>query len=103
MILGLFKQNSGKLFLCSFLSDDTGEIYYSTEKYILRKYINSEIILKHVYIESEDFLVTRKSRSNTKVYIKSDFSEMLKCGDNYYSDFPKSMKGNDFEKFFRAD
>lgn len=99
-ILGLFKQKSGNLCLSSYLKDGSGEIYYSTDKETLKKYFNSEISLKQVYIESEDFLVSRKFRKETETFIKEDLTDLLQCGDNLFSEISNSMRNDKLAREF---
>jgi hypothetical protein len=93
-ILGLFKQKSGNLFLSSYLKDGSGEIYYSTDKETLKKYFNSVIKLKQVYLDSNDFVVTRKFRNETTSFIKQDLADMIQCGDNLFSEISNSMRND---------
>ena len=91
-ILGLYEHKSGNLFLSSYLKDGSGEIYYSTDKETLKKYFNSEMTIKQVYLESEDFLVSRKFRRETETFLKEDLTELLQCGDNLFSEITNSMR-----------
>ena len=93
-ILGLFKKKSGNLFLSSYLKDGSGEIFYSTDKETLKKYFNSFIKLKEVYLKSNDFIVTRKFRNETTSFIKLDFVNMIQCGDSLFSENPKTMRND---------
>jgi hypothetical protein len=99
-ILGLFIQKSGNLFLSSYLKDGSGEIYYSTNKEILKKYFNSEMKLKQVYLNSNDLIVTRKFRNETTYYIKQDFACMIQCGDNLFSEISNSMRNDKLAREF---
>lgn len=58
-ILGLY-QIGEEYILGSFLSDNSGVVYYSTNLETLKKYLTSKINLKQVYFNSEDFIVTKK-------------------------------------------
>ena len=100
MLLGLYKNNSENLFLSSYLKDGSGEIYYSTNKETLKKYFNSEITLKQVYLESEDFLVSRKFRKETETFIKEDLTDLLQCGDNLFSEISNSMRNDKLAREF---
>jgi len=98
MILGLFNNKSGEPFLCSYLKDGSGEIYYSSKKEILKKYFNSEINLHQVYLESDDFIITRKFRKEITTFLKQDLVEMIKFGDKYYLEISESMRNDSIAK-----
>lgn len=72
MFLGLFRNNSGNLYLGSHLKDGSGDLYYSVNLDVFKKYLNAEINLRRVYIESDDFKVTRKFRNEHTLFIKDD-------------------------------
>lgn len=90
-ILGLYQFNN-QLFLGSFLSDKTGMVYYSTTREILNHYLDSEITLGQVYLDSEDFIVYRKFRNDTVAYLKQDLVDKIQCGDKYYNELPDGLK-----------
>lgn len=90
-ILGLY-QIDNELFLGSFLTDKTGMVYYSTNKEILNHYVNGEITLSQVYLDSEDFIVSRKFRNDTVAYLKQDLADKIQCGDKYYNELSDGMK-----------
>lgn len=99
-ILGLFKQQTGDLFLSSYLKDGSGEIYYSTDKETLKKYFNSDISLKQVYLDSNDIIVKRKFRSEAKSFIKQDLADMIQCGDNFFSEITNSLRNDKLAREF---
>ena len=99
-ILGLYEQKTGNLFLSSYLKDGSGEIYYSTDKETLKKYFNSEMTLKQVYLESSDSLVTRKFRKETETFIKQELTDLIQCGDNLFSEISKSMRNDKLAREF---
>ena len=99
-ILGLYEQESGNLFLSSYLKGGTGEVYYSTDKETLKKYFNSEMKLKQVYLESSDSLVTRKFRKETETFIKEDLTDLIQCGDNLFSEISNSMRNDKLAREF---
>ncbi len=90
-ILGLYKKNN-QLFLASYLTDKTGMVYYSTSKEALNQYLNNKITLGQVYLESEDFIVSRNFRSDTVTYLKQDLSDKIQCGDKYYNELSDGLK-----------
>ena len=92
-ILGLY-QISNEYILGSFLSDKSGMVYYSTNLETLKKYLKSEINLKQVYVDSEDFIVTKKHRHEKVYYLKQDLTELIQCGDNLYFELSESMKNH---------
>jgi hypothetical protein len=93
-ILGLYKQKNGNLFLSSYLKDGSGDVFYSTDKEILKKYFNAEMTLKQVYLESDDFLVSRKFRSETATFLKDDFNDRIQCGDSLFSELSRDMRND---------
>lgn len=99
-ILGLYQHKSGNLFLSSYLKDRSGEIYYSTDKETLKKYFNSEMKLKQVYLESSDFLVTRKLGKETETFIKEDLTDLILCGDSLFSEISKDMRNDKLAREF---
>jgi hypothetical protein len=90
-ILGLY-QIDNELFLGSFLTDKTGMVYYSTNKKALNRYLNNEITLGQVYLESEDFIVSRNFRNDTVTYLKQDLAEKIQCSDKYYNELSNELK-----------
>ena len=98
MILGLFKNNSGDMFLSSHLSDGSGDVYYTTKKDVLIKYFNSEINLREVYISSDDFFVSKKLREETKQNLKNDLVEFIQMGDKFYEEISDGMKDKNIVK-----
>ncbi|MDP3667805.1 MAG: hypothetical protein Q8R50_14070 [Sediminibacterium sp.] len=92
-VLGLY-QIANEYVLSSFLSDKSGVVYYSTNLETLKKYLTSEINLKLVYIDSEDFIVTKKYRHEKVSYIKQDLADLIQCGDKLYSEISESMKND---------
>ena len=99
-ILRLYAQESGNLFLSSYLKDGSGEIYYSTDKETLKKYFNSEMTLKQVYLESSDSLVTRKFRKETETFIKEDLTDLILCGDSLFSEISSDMRNDKLAREF---
>lgn len=95
-ILGLYQLNN-QLFLGSFLSDKTGIVYYSTTKELLNQYFNSEITLKQVYLDSEDFIVSRKFRNDTMTYLKQDLADKIQCGDKFYYELLDGLKNQNIQ------
>ncbi len=93
-ILGLFEHKTGILFLSSYLKDGSGEVYYSTNKETLKKYFNSEMTLKQVYLESDDFLASRKFRGETASFIKEDLTDLIQCGDSLFSELSSDMRND---------
>jgi hypothetical protein len=90
-ILGLY-QIDNEYILGSFLSPKSGMVYYSTNLETLNKYLTSEIKLKQVYLDSEDFIVTKKHRYEKISFIKQDLADFIQCGDKLYSEISESMK-----------
>lgn len=90
-ILGLYQMDN-QLFLGSFLTDKTGMVYYSTNNKILKQYFNNEITLGQVYLDSKDFIVSRKFRNDTVTYLKQDLADQIQCGDKYYNELSAGMK-----------
>jgi hypothetical protein len=95
-ILGLY-QIGNEYILGSFLSDKSGVVYYSTNLETLKKYLTSEINLKQVYLDSEDFIVTKKNRRETISYLKKDLADLIQCGDKLYSEISESLKNDKIE------
>jgi hypothetical protein len=93
-ILGLYKNKTGELFLSSYLKDGSGEIYYSSNDKTVLKYLNSEITLKQVYLESEDFIVSRQYKKETVLFVKQDLLELIQFGDKLFSEIPNSMRND---------
>jgi phage anti-repressor protein len=98
-ILGLYKIDD-QILLGSFLKDHSGMVYYLTSIEILKKYFNSEIILEQVYLESEDFIVTRQYRKETVSFIKEDLVTNIQCGDKLFSQISNSMRNDKLAKEF---
>lgn len=98
MILGLFKSNSEDVYLCSHLSDGSGNIYYSIKKEFLIKYFNSEITLSEVYLNSDDFIVKKKMRNVTTQYLKQDLVELIQLGNKFYEEISDGMKDENIIK-----
>ena len=93
-ILGLYKIENDYL-LGSFLKDHSGMVYYLTSLTALKKYLNSEIILKQVYLESEDFIVSRQYKKETVLFVKQDLVELIQFGDKLFSQIESSMRNDD--------
>ena len=98
-ILGLYQKNK-EYILCSFLSDRSGVVYFSTNLEILTKYFKSEINLRQVYLEADDYIVTRKTKQEIFSHIKSDFSDIIECGDKLYCEISESMKNDKIKNQF---
>jgi len=90
-ILGLYQLHK-QLFLGSFLSDKTGMVYYLTTRESLNQYLNGEKTLGQVYLDSEDFIVSRKFRDETVAYLKQDLADLIQCGDKYYYELSDGLK-----------
>jgi hypothetical protein len=86
-----------QLYLGLLLSGYPGMIYFSTDRKNLKKYVNSEINLQQVYLNSDDFFITRKLNHKTALFLKNDFLDLLLCGNKLYSDIEKSMKNYQME------
>jgi hypothetical protein len=84
-------------YLASYLTDNSGTLYYSTNKIDLTDYINSKIRLIDLYNKSEDFIVQRKFRSEVHSFIKKDMAELIKFSDNFYNEIPDSMRNDKLE------
>jgi hypothetical protein len=102
MFLGLFQNESDIFYLGSHLIDGSGDLYYSTNLETLKKYLKSEIKLRHVYMESEDFIVTRKFRNEQTSFIKDDMVELITLVNQFYSEFSSSMKNSQIEKEYNV-
>lgn len=98
MILGLFKNDSGDMFLSSHLTDGSGDVYYTSKKDVLIKYLKSEINLREVYISSDDFFVLKKLREETKQYLKNDLVEFIQMVDKFYNTITVGMKNENIAK-----
>jgi hypothetical protein len=102
-ILGLYKQPSGNFFLSSYLKDNSGEVFYATNQDLLKQYFTSKITLKQVYLNSDDFFVTRKFRNETASFIKEDLAELIQCGDQLFNEISSSMRNNELANDFFVD
>ncbi len=90
-ILGLYQLHK-QLFLSSFLSDKIGMVYYLTTRESLNQYFNSEKTLGQVYLDSEDFIVSRKFRNETVAYLKQDLADQIQCSNKYYNELSDGLK-----------
>lgn len=90
-ILGLLKDKKSKLYLCSFLINGEGTVYYSTTKKTLNDYLLGKLKTKELFLKSNSFLVTIKNKNNSKVYIKENIGAKIQCSEKYYTELPKSM------------
>lgn len=90
-ILGLLKDKKSKLFLCSFLKNSEGTVYYSTTKKMLNDYLLGKLKTKELFLKSNSFLVTVKNKNSSKVYIKESIAAEIQCSEIYYTELPKSM------------
>ena len=95
-ILGLYSFND-ELYLASYLTNKTGMVYYSTTKEKLLQYLQNKIILKQLYLECDDFIVSREFRNDTVTFFKQDFVDLLQCGDKYYNELSDSLKNSKIE------
>lgn len=96
-ILGLYIFDE-RLYLASYLADKSGMVYYSTTKDKILKYLNSNTTLKELYLDSDDFIVSRNFRSDTVTYLKQDFADQLQCGDKYYKELSDGLKNVNIKK-----
>lgn len=93
MILGLFADKHGNLFLRSILKDDFGFVFYSINAEILTKYFASEITLNQVYIQSDNDLITIQYRDRKTALITTmDLISMIQCGEDKYCEIPSGMR-----------
>jgi hypothetical protein len=99
-ILGVYEHKTGTLFLSSYLKDGSGDVYYSTDKETVDKFFNSEMTLKQVYIESDDFLVSRKFRNETVTFIKEDLADLIHCGDCLFSELSSDTRNDNLASEF---
>ena len=90
-ILGLY-QKEEQLYLSSYLSDGSGTVFYSTDGATLKRYLNSDLSLKELYVDSKDFLVLQNFRNENKTFIKEDLTDKIKFGAEMYEDLSSSMK-----------
>jgi len=97
-ILGLKNDLKGNLYLSSYLKDGSGNVYYSTTEKELKAFVESQMTIKEIYLNSTDFLVKHKFRSEVKTFLKEDFENNLQCGSDLYKDIPESMKSKKFEE-----
>lgn len=95
-ILGFYKLQD-RLILGSYLTDGTGTIYYSTTKEGLLKYLKSDINLRELYLDGDEFIVSRNLRNDTESYLKQDFENLLQCGKEYYNKLYKGLKNPNIE------
>jgi len=98
MILGLYKNQGGDMFLASRLIDGTGEVFYNTKKDVLIKYLNSEINLREIYLSTDDFFVSKKFREKTNQHMKNEFIELIQMGDKFYNTIAIGMKNENIVK-----
>ena len=91
-ILGLLKDKSDKLFLCSYLKNKNGTVYFSTTKNILLDYLNGNLKTEELFLKSDSFLVTIKSEGESKSYIKENLKGEIQFGALRYSEISSSMK-----------
>lgn len=96
-ILGLKIDLKSNLYLSSYLKDGSGNVYYSTTEEQLKSFIESKVTIREIYLDSKDFLVKHKYRTEVKTYLKEDFTDNLQCGEDYYFEIPESMKSKKFE------
>ena len=99
-ILGLYNLDK-KLYLSSFLTDHTGEIYYSTTKEKLLQYLRSKIMLQELYLESDDIFVSRQLRNYTGLHLKQDFANVIKCSGEYYEELSEALKNPEIERIIK--
>ena len=95
-ILSLFLHNEN-YYLASYVSDGSGTIYYSVKLEHLKQYIKSEIMLKELYLMSEDVLIVNKFRGVETIHTKEDFVDRVQCGESYFNKF-----GDDMANIFLA-
>ncbi len=96
-ILGLYKLDT-TFYLASYLVDGTGMVYYSTTKDNLLQYLKGNTTLRKVYLDSDDFIVSKKFRNDTVTFLKQDFANKLQCGDEYYDKLSDGLKNPNIER-----
>ncbi len=93
-ILILYKQED-ELYLSSYLTDNSGNVFYRTTADNILNYLKGSITLRELYLLSDDVLVTRKQREESATYIKDDLAHLLQCGNDYYTQISEGLKGKD--------
>jgi len=91
-ILGLYKTKERNYYLSSFLSDGTGNVFYSVNLKQLKGYLNSKFTLADLYIKSTSILVKKKNRELEQTFFKNDFIDKIQTGNKRYNTLPSSMK-----------
>jgi hypothetical protein len=101
-LLGLFSAdgNPDQLYLSSFLKGK-GNLFYATNRTLLKRFIASEITINELFQLSESELVWVTFINETHTFIKSSLSPDIHEGDKYYRDFPDHSKSKPFENAFR--
>lgn len=83
--------NKKDYYLGSHVSDGTGTIYYHVGIDNLKKYLQSNITLKELYLLSENVLVVNKFRNIETIHTKEDFVDRVQCGESYFNKFGDDM------------
>jgi len=100
-ILGLyFDSKKHDLYLSSFLTGTSGNVFYRTTAELLRRFIRSELTINQLFHKSPDIIVTRVSGNLRERLLKDHFSFSFFGGDKQYRDFNSDCKSKEFEKDF---
>lgn len=93
-ILGLYKLND-EWYLASHLQGVDGNVYYTVQRDRFYDYLNGELTLRELYLESEDLIVTMKRREGNVSCPKEDLAGNINCGDSYYPTLSSGLKNMD--------
>ena len=92
MLLGYFKSIKGGDYLGSCLRDVEGVVFYAARKRDLKRYLNNEIRLRDIYLNSPSVIVKVKEDDVVKAYPADTFNGGISFWDNYFEDIPDEIK-----------
>jgi len=81
ILLELFENIDGNLFLSSNSSRPEGMVYYATTPSLFCLFLEDQISLQVLFDKSPSLFVEIRSKNKTALYSRKDIEIELKCGD----------------------
>lgn len=100
-ILGLYTDNKNNYYFGSRLMNQEGIIFYPVTEKLIKDFVNSNILLRDVFMQSNTEEVKILSKKTVKSVPKKDYVKLIDCGDILYLSLHSDLKKKEFEEKFR--
>ena len=100
-ILRLYIDNKNNYYFGSRLINNEGTIFYPVTEEQIKDYVNSNILLRDVFLQSDTDEVKILFKKAVKTALKQEYVDLIDSGNQLYFAFHSDLKKNEFEEKFR--